>query len=64
MQVKNYFSIKTSLGVQWLTLHTPDGGGPGSILGQGTRSHMPQSSHAKKKILCATIKTRHSQMNN
>ena len=28
--------------VQWLRLHIPSAGGPGSILGQGTRSHMPQ----------------------
>ena len=28
--------------VQWLRLHTPSTGGPGSILGQGTRSHALQ----------------------
>ncbi|TEA39747.1 hypothetical protein DBR06_SOUSAS31510017, partial [Sousa chinensis] len=27
---------------QWLRLHAPNAGGPGSIPGQGTRSHMPQ----------------------
>ena len=32
----------TSLMVQWLRLGAPDAGGLGSILGQGTRSHMPQ----------------------
>ncbi|TEA28872.1 hypothetical protein DBR06_SOUSAS4010089, partial [Sousa chinensis] len=32
----------TSLVVQWLRLHTPNAGSPGSIPGQGTRSHMPQ----------------------
>ena len=32
----------TSLEVQWLRLHTSNAGGPGSIPGQGTRSHMPQ----------------------
>ena len=32
----------TSLVVQWLRLHTPNSGGPGSIPGQGTRSRMPQ----------------------
>ena len=32
----------TSLVVQWLRLWAPKAGGPGSILGQGTRSHMPQ----------------------
>ena len=28
--------------VQWLGLHTPNASGPGSILGQGSRSHMSQ----------------------
>ena len=28
--------------VQWLRFHAPDTGGPGSIPGQGTRSHMLQ----------------------
>ena len=28
--------------VQWLRLHAPNTGGPSSILGQGTRSHMLQ----------------------
>ena len=38
----------TSLVVQWLRLCTPNARGPGSILGQGTRSHMlgSRSSHA------------------
>ena len=27
---------------QWLRLHIPNAGGPGSIPVQGTRSHMPQ----------------------
>ena len=40
-----------SLVVQWLKLHTPNAGGPGSIPGQGTRSRMPQV-----KILHATTK--------
>ena len=30
-----------SLIVQWLRLHAPNAGGPGSIPGQRTRSHMP-----------------------
>ena len=38
-QVKN---IEGSLVVQWLRLRAPNAGGPGSIPGQGTRSHMPQ----------------------
>ena len=32
----------TSLAVQWLRLHAPNAGVPGSIPGQGTRSHMLQ----------------------
>ena len=32
----------TSLVVQWLRLPALNAGGPGSIPGQGTRSHMPQ----------------------
>ena len=32
----------TSLVVQWLGLHAPNAGGPGSIPGQKTRSHRPQ----------------------
>ena len=34
----------TSLVVQWLRLHTPNAGDPGSIPGQGTRCHMSQLS--------------------
>ena len=32
---------RTSLVVQWLKHHAPNAGGPDSIPGQGTRSHMP-----------------------
>ena len=41
----------TSLVIRWLRLHAPSVGGPGPILGQGTRSHMLQlkSSHAATK---------------
>ena len=39
LQKHNY---QTSLVVQWLRLHPPKAGGPGSIPGQKTRSHMPQ----------------------
>ena len=42
----------TSLVAQWLRLHTPSAGGPGSIPGQGTGSHMhatTKSSHATTK---------------
>ncbi|TEA34221.1 hypothetical protein DBR06_SOUSAS2710098, partial [Sousa chinensis] len=41
-----------SLVVQWLRLHAPNAGGPGSIPGQGTKSHMhvtTKSSHATTK---------------
>ena len=41
----------TSLEVQWLRLHAPKAGAPGSIPGQGTRRHMPQ------------LKTQGSQIN-
>ncbi|TEA29277.1 hypothetical protein DBR06_SOUSAS14810096, partial [Sousa chinensis] len=39
-QIKRLTGI--SLVVQWLRLHAPSAGGPGSIPGQGTRSHMLQ----------------------
>ena len=39
-QLKNIWG--TSLVVQWLTLHTPSAGGPGSIPGQGTIYQMLQ----------------------
>ena len=35
------FNPGTSLLVQWLRLHTFNAGSPGSIPGQGTKSHMP-----------------------
>ena len=34
--------VRISLVVQWLRLCSPNAGGPGLILGQGTRSHMLQ----------------------
>ena len=34
--------LGTSLVVQWLQLHTFSAGGPSSIPGQGTRSHISQ----------------------
>ncbi|TEA30634.1 hypothetical protein DBR06_SOUSAS4110079, partial [Sousa chinensis] len=48
-----------SLVVQWLRLCSPNAGGPGSIPGQGTRSHMPQLKipHAVMKIPHAAAKT-------
>ena len=42
----------TSLVAQWLRLRAPNAGGPGSIPGQGTRSHM----HAATKSPHATTK--------
>ena len=48
--------------VQWLSLHTPNAGGPGSIPGEPTRFHAPQllnkSLHAALKILHAPTETR------
>ena len=44
--------------VQWLRLHAPNAGDPGSISSQGTRSQIPQL-----KDLCAATKTRHSRIN-
>ena len=49
-----------SLGVKWLRLCGPNIGCPGSISGQGTRSHMPQQS---LKILHGATKTQRSQIN-
>ena len=42
--------------VQWLRLLAPSAGGPGSIPGQGTGSHMPQL-----KVPHAATKTQHSK---
>ena len=39
----------TSLVVQWLRDCTPNAEGPGSITGQGTRSHMPQQRSSAAK---------------
>ena len=53
--------------VQWLRLGAPHAGGMGSIPGQGTRSHMLQLRvrmlQGRLKILCATAKTSHGQIN-
>ena len=48
----NTYTPGTSLVVQWVRLCTPNAGGPGSIPGQGTRSHMhatTKSSHVTTK---------------
>ncbi|TEA29464.1 hypothetical protein DBR06_SOUSAS510016, partial [Sousa chinensis] len=44
-----------SLVVQWLRLCAPNAGGPGSVPGQGARSHVPQL-----KILRAAAKRSHT----
>ena len=59
-------SVGTSPVVQWLRLHAPSAGGPASIPGQGTTSHMHtavKSPNAATKIPHATTKTRCSQIN-
>ena len=45
-------NVGTSLVAQWLRLRAPNAGGPSSIPGQGTRSHM----HATTKSSNATTK--------
>ena len=53
---KNEITSGTSLVVQWVRIHSPNARGPGSIPGQGTRSHMhvtTKSPHtATKKPAC------------
>ena len=53
--------------VQWLRLHAPNAGAPGSILDWGIRSHIPQPRvrmlQIKSKILHAITKTQYSQIN-
>ena len=61
-------TAETSLGVQWLRLHTPNAGSLGLIPGQGTRSHMPQLKipNALSKIdnsKCQVTKIPRSQIN-
>ena len=58
---------------QWLRLHTPNAGGPGSIPGGGNKARWTKSSQAatkilravtrRQKILCAATKTQLSQTN-
>ena len=50
--------------VQWLKLHAPNAGGPSSIPGQGTRSHMLQLNilYAASKMPLVTIKIWHTQI--
>ena len=62
-QMKKYLFKKiyegTSLVAQWLRLQAPNAGGPGSIPGQGTRSHMhaaTKSSHAQLRSWQAATK--------
>ena len=48
--------LGTSLVVQWIRFQAPNAVGPGSIPGQGTRSHM----HAATKSSHAATKSSHS----
>ena len=50
--------------VQWLRLHAPNAEDPGSIPGQGTRSHILELSGcmSQLKISHATTKTQWSQI--
>ena len=54
----------TFLVVQWLKLHAPNAGGPSSIPGQGTRSHVLQLNilHAVSKMPLITTKSWHTQI--
>ena len=44
--------FRTSPVVQWLRLHAPNAGGLGSIPGQGTKSHMLQTSKTEGPTCC------------
>ena len=46
----------TSLVVQWLRLHVPNTGDPGSIPCQGTRPHMPQLRVCKPQVKTPQLK--------
>ena len=48
---------------QWLRLHSPNAGGLGSVLGQGSRSYMPQLRFItpQLKTPCAATKTQPSE---
>ena len=48
---------RTFLVSQWLRLCAPDGGGPSSIPGQGTRSHMPLKNKIKSCMLQLSLGT-------
>ena len=41
----------TSLVVHWLRFYAPSAGGPGSIPGQGTRSHKPHRNKDRKSCM-------------
>ena len=49
--------VRTSLVVRWLRLHAPNEGSPGTIPGQDSRAHMPQtkSLHAVTKSWCSQV---------
>ena len=62
------YSLGTLLVVQWLRLCTPNTGGPSSIPGRATRSHMPQyrvqmPTQRRLKTPSATVKIECSQTN-
>ena len=61
MQIKTTLR-GNSLVVQWLRLQAPNAGGPGSIPGHGTRSHMLGVHRPQLKILHVATKTWHSQI--
>ena len=54
-EVLKYPQMGTSRVTQWLRLRTPNAGDPGSIPGQGTRSHMPQL-----RVCMLQLKTPHA----
>ena len=58
--------LGTSLVVQWVRLHAPNTGGPGSIPGWGTRSRMhaaTRSPHAATKTRSSLHKQTNKQIN-
>ena len=63
--VQIYTIWGASLVILYIGFSTANAGGPGSIPGQGTRSHTPwlRVHVPQLKILYATTKTQHSQVN-
>ena len=50
----NVKHVETSLVIQWLRLHSPNTGGPGSIPGQRSKFYMPQLKKKKSPPYGAT----------